>query len=149
MRRLKFTQLDRIPAASRASPQKHVPITLVGISYLRLVHLGVHGDYMPVTTRDKIRLQRMVAQNFYMKQRYIVFRYRFTSAQVVLVFRSEYTMCTCSCTGWKKQVSFSTVIRNVELMHECFSKHWSMGIARMKQSTDTRKKVSREEWVWK
>ena len=39
---VKLTQRDRIQAESRASPQKHVPITLVGIPYLNLIYqLGV------------------------------------------------------------------------------------------------------------
>ena len=53
----------------------------------------------------------------------LVSRYRFTSTQLFLVFRSEYTMCTCSCTVGKKEVSFSMIIGNEELMHECFPKH--------------------------
>ena len=35
---MKLSQIDRIPAASRASPQKHVLITLVGIPYLSLIY---------------------------------------------------------------------------------------------------------------
>ena len=41
---IKLTQIDRIPAASRASQQKHVPIILVGIPYLSLIYLGC-GDH--------------------------------------------------------------------------------------------------------
>ena len=36
---VKLTQIDRIPAASRTSLQKHVPITLIGIPYLSLIYL--------------------------------------------------------------------------------------------------------------
>ena len=56
----------------------------------------------------------------------------FTSAQLFLVFRSEYTLCTCSSTAGKKQVPFSMAIGYMELMHECFPKHSRMGTARMK-----------------
>ena len=62
----------------------------------------------------------------------LVYRRRFTSAQLFLVFRSEYTMCTCSCTVGKKEVPFSMTIGNEELMDECFPKHLRMGTARMK-----------------
>ena len=59
-------------------------------------------------------------------------RHRFTSAQLFLVFRSEYTLCTCSCTRGKKQVQFSMTIGNGELVHEGFPKHLRMGTARIK-----------------
>ena len=36
---VKLTQIDRIPAASCASPQNHVPITLIGIPYISLIYL--------------------------------------------------------------------------------------------------------------
>ena len=51
--------------------------------------------------------------------------------QVFLLFHSEYTVCTCSCTVRKKQVPFSMAIGN-ELVQECFPKHSQMGTARMK-----------------
>ena len=41
---VKLTQVDRIPAASCASPHKHVPITLVGVPYLSLIHLGLNPN---------------------------------------------------------------------------------------------------------
>ena len=53
----------------------------------------------------------------------LVYRYRFTSAQVFLLFRSEYKICTCSCIILKKLVPFSMAIGNLELMQECFPKH--------------------------
>ena len=62
----------------------------------------------------------------------LVKRHRFTSAQLFLVFRSENTLCTCSCTVGKKQVPFSMAIRNWELVHECFPKHSRMGTVRTK-----------------
>ena len=57
----------------------------------------------------------------------------FTSAQLFLVFRSKYTMCSGSCTVGKNHVSFSMTIGNEELMHECIPKYLRMGTARMKQ----------------
>ena len=42
----------------------------------------------------------------------------FTSAQVFLLLHSDYKICTCSCTGGKKQVPFSMTIGNEELAHE-------------------------------
>ena len=49
------------------------------------------------------------------------------SVQLFLVFRSEYTVCTCSCTVGKKQVLFSVATGNWELMQECFPKHaWEL-----------------------
>ena len=38
---LKFTQIGRLLSASRASPQKHVPTTLVGIHTCWYIYLGV------------------------------------------------------------------------------------------------------------
>ena len=58
-----------------------------------------------------------------------------SSAQVFLLFRSQYTLCTCSCTVGKKQVPFRMASGNEELMHECFPKHSRMG--RMKQDKET------------
>ena len=43
--------------------------------------------------------------------------YKFSSAQVFLLFRCEYKMCTYSCTVGKKQVPFSLAIGNEELDH--------------------------------
>ena len=54
--------------------------------------------------------------------------FRFTSASVFLPHRAGFSLCTCSCTVGKKEVSFSMTIGNEELMHECFR----MGTARMK-----------------
>ena len=61
----------------------------------------------------------------------LVQRNRFTSAQLFLVFRSEYTMCTCSCTVGKNQVSFSMTLGNEE------PKHLRMRTARMKQDRES------------
>ena len=47
----------------------------------------------------------------------LVVRYRFTSAQVFSLFHSKYKMCTCSCNVAKKQVPFSMVIGNEEVVH--------------------------------
>ena len=58
--------------------------------------------------------------------------FKFTSASVFLPYRAEFSVCTCSCTVGKNQVSFSMTIGNEELMHECFPKHLRMGTARMK-----------------
>ena len=71
----------------------------------------------------------------------------FTSAQLFLLFRSEYTWCTCSCAVGKKKVPFSIAIRNKELMHECFPKHLRMGKIRMKynfEKTEGKRGVSKE-----
>ena len=62
----------------------------------------------------------------------LVQRFRFASAQLFLVFRSQYTLRTCSCTVGKQQVPFSTAIGDEERMHECFPKHSRMEAARMK-----------------
>ena len=67
----------------------------------------------------------------------LVWRLRFTSAQLFLVIRSEYTLCTCSCTVGKKQVPFSMATRNVELIHEWSPKHSRMETARKKQDKET------------
>ena len=57
--------------------------------------------------------------------------FRFTSASVFLPYRAGFSLCTCSCTVGKREVSFSMTIGN-ELIHECFPKHLRMGTARMK-----------------
>ena len=58
--------------------------------------------------------------------------FRFTSASVFLPHRAGFSLCTCSCTAGKNEVSFSITIGNEELMQECFHKHLRMGTARMK-----------------
>ena len=45
----------------------------------------------------------------------------------------------------RQQVSFSTAIGNVKLMHECFPKHLSMETARMKYEIETEKNVRIKE----
>ena len=67
----------------------------------------------------------------------------FTSAQVFLLFRSEYKMYICSCTGGKKQVLFSMAIGNVELMHKCFPKKMGLGTARIKQDKETKEECKK------
>ena len=62
----------------------------------------------------------------------IVERHMFTSAQLFLVFRFEYTLCTCSCIFGKKQVPFTMAIGNGELMLERFPKNSGMGTAKTK-----------------
>ena len=37
----------------------------------------------------------------------------------------------------RKQVPFGMAIENVELMHECFPKHFRMGTARIKEHNET------------
>ena len=51
--------------------------------------------------------------------------------------QSEYIMCTCSFTVRKKHVPLGMAIGNVELLHECFSKHSRMGTAIMKWDKET------------
>ena len=58
--------------------------------------------------------------------------FRFTTASVFLPYRAEFSLCTCSRTVGKKEVSFRMTIGNEELMHECFPKHLCMEAARMK-----------------
>ena len=53
-------------------------------------------------------------------------KYRFTSASIFLLFRTEFKMSPCSYTFGKKQVPFSMAIGNGELMHECFPKNFVM-----------------------
>ena len=57
---------------------------------------------------------------------------RFTSAQLFAVIRSEYKLCTCSCTVGKKEIPFSMATGNGELVRECFPKHSRMGTAGIK-----------------
>ena len=84
--------------------------------------------------------------------------HRFTSAQLFLVFRSEYTLCTCRCTVGKKQVPFSMATGNEELVHECSFLHLHMGTARLKWDKETdweevgnqkRVKMKRVQWARK
>ena len=45
-----LTQIDRITAAFRASPQKHVKITLLGILYFSIIYLETKISWFHVPT---------------------------------------------------------------------------------------------------
>ena len=58
---LKFTQIGRLLSASRASPQKHVPSTLVGIPvdiYTLLKSIRKYCDEMQIPSRDAYYISR-------------------------------------------------------------------------------------------
>ena len=69
--------------------------------------------------------------NFYLKKMKI-FKIDRYDPLYFLVFRSEYTLCTCNCTVGKRQVPFSIAIGNMELKHECFPKNLRMRTVRLK-----------------
>ena len=56
--------------------------------------------------------------------------FRFTSESIFLPYCARFSLCTCSCTVGRKEVSFSMTIGNEELTHECFPKHLRMGTAK-------------------
>ena len=75
--------------------------------------------YPHIVWNNVLKFHENRASSFWAICLSLVQRNRFTRAQLFLVFCSEYTMCTCSCTVGKKELSFSMPIGNEELMHTC------------------------------
>ena len=66
-------------------------------------YLGIDSRRVQLHSKIIYSTYFQSVQQFPFKQGIVKFRViRFTSAQLFLLFRSEYTLCTCSCTDGKK-----------------------------------------------